>query len=128
VMTCRCRVCSLLTLPSGGPRNIIPGALVFSLLGAGGQAYLNRREARPPAPEKKPESSGSSWWSRWSPIKRLSDEDYAAILEERVLQLEADIALIDERIEEIRKSEQQAKKDAAQAGNSNAKSPSSSKA
>jgi hypothetical protein len=85
VMTCRCRVCSLLTLPSGGPRNIIPGALVFSLLGAGGQAYLNRREARPPAPEKKPESSGSSWWSRWSPIKRLSDEDYAAILEERVL-------------------------------------------
>ncbi|KAL1838042.1 hypothetical protein VTJ49DRAFT_3115 [Mycothermus thermophilus] len=112
-----------------GPRNIIPGALVFSLLGAGGQVIVNRREARAPAPKEETGSSTSNkWWSRWSPITRLSDEDYAAILEERILQLEADIAIVDDRIKEIRKSERHAKKDAAFPETSNSNPPSSSKA
>ncbi|KAL2271514.1 hypothetical protein VTJ83DRAFT_885 [Remersonia thermophila] len=111
-----------------GPRNIIPGALVLSLLGAGGQAVINRREATAPAPKKEePEPTPSNkWWSRWSPITRLSDEDYAGILEERILQLEADIALVDDRIKEIRESEKHAK-DVASPGTSNGNPSTSSK-
>ncbi|AEO57867.1 hypothetical protein MYCTH_2304576 [Thermothelomyces thermophilus ATCC 42464] len=89
-----------------GPRNIIPGAIVFSLLGAGGQGIANWRAARVDDAGPKPEKG---FWSSWSPIKQLSDADYENILEEKLLRVEADIALIDDRIKELRASESQTK-------------------
>ncbi|KAL2164329.1 hypothetical protein VTH06DRAFT_3545 [Thermothelomyces fergusii] len=89
-----------------GPRNIIPGALVFSLLGAGGQSIANWWTARTADAAPK---AGKGFWSTWSPIKPLSDKDYESILEEKLLRVEADIALIDDRIKELRASESQAK-------------------
>ncbi|KAL2262127.1 hypothetical protein VTK26DRAFT_2394 [Humicola hyalothermophila] len=89
-----------------GPRNIIPGALVFSLLGAGGQTLANWRTARA---AKYPPTEGKSFWSRWSPITPLSDENYEKILEERLLRVEADIAIVDDRIRELRESETRSK-------------------
>ena len=39
--------------------------------------------------------------SRWSPIEVLSDDQYAGILSERLLAVEAEIAIIDEKIEKL---------------------------
>lgn len=79
---------------------------MFSLLGASGQGIANWRTARiadaPPKPEK-------GFWSSWSPIKQISDKDYENILEEKLLRIETDIALIEGRIKELRASEGQNK-------------------
>lgn len=40
-------------------------------------------------------------------MRKMSDEEYIKVLEERALELEAEIALIDERIEAVRREEQQ---------------------
>lgn len=88
-----------------GPRNIIPGAIVCSLLGAGGQAFANRREAKQKEAEKDPSKNKRFWHSSWSPITALSDQDYVNLLEEKLLRVEADIALIDDRIRELREAD-----------------------
>lgn len=75
-----------------GPRSILPGAIVFSLLGAGGQLASNVWSRFEPSTKKT-----SSWFtSKWSPMTKLSDEQYKEMLEERILRLEADLAILDE--------------------------------
>ncbi|KAK3997699.1 hypothetical protein QBC44DRAFT_71263 [Cladorrhinum sp. PSN332] len=91
-----------------GPRNIVPGAIVFSVLGAGGQAYANRRAAKA---EVESSADKNGFWAKWSPITQLSDEDYEKLLEERLLRVEADIAIIDDHIKQLRDSETQAQQD-----------------
>ncbi|KAK4167571.1 hypothetical protein QBC43DRAFT_310991 [Cladorrhinum sp. PSN259] len=88
-----------------GPRNILPGAIVFSVLGAGGQAFANRRAAKA---ESETSTDKKGVWAKWSPITQLSDEDYEKLLEERLLRVEADIAVIDDHIKKLRDSEHQA--------------------
>ncbi|GAB1320368.1 hypothetical protein MFIFM68171_10578 [Madurella fahalii] len=104
-----------------GPRNVLPGALMFSLFGAGGQAIANWRAAKaakaPPTPSK-------GFWARWSPFTRLSDPDYEKILEERLLRVEVDIAMIDDHIKELREAEKQIKKGAVGAERRDPASPS----
>ncbi|KAK4106343.1 hypothetical protein N658DRAFT_512207 [Parathielavia hyrcaniae] len=90
-----------------GPRNVIPGAVMFSLFGAGGQAIANWRTASAAESSATDTKSGRGLWSKWSPITPLSDKDYEKILEEKLLRVEADIALIDDRIKEIHESESQ---------------------
>lgn len=87
---------------------------MFSLFGAGGQAFLNYREKRVaarPASEAK-----TGFWSRWSPVTALSDKDYEKVLEEQLLRVEADIALVDDHIKGLRESEGQTKKEGAVEG------------
>lgn len=36
--------------------------------------------------------------SPWIPLKRLSDEDYTAMLNEKAIKIDAEIAIIDEKI------------------------------
>jgi hypothetical protein len=43
--------------------------------------------------------------SRWVPIKSLSDQKYKEMLQEKLLTVEADIALLDERIQALRDSD-----------------------
>lgn len=75
-----------------GPRSILPGAVVFSLLGAGGQLASNSWSGSETSPKKT-----SSWFtSKWSPMTKLSDEDYKAMLEDKILRVEADLAILDE--------------------------------
>lgn len=51
-------------------------------------------------------TSKTSWLdSKWSPITRLSDEDYEKTLQEKLLRIEADIALIDDDIQALRAGE-----------------------
>ncbi|KAH6849870.1 hypothetical protein B0I37DRAFT_413312 [Chaetomium sp. MPI-CAGE-AT-0009] len=91
------------------PRNAIPGAVVFSLLGAGGQTIANWRAEKVAKAADAAPKPPSEFWSRWSPIKQLSDRDYENILEEKLLRVEADIALIDDRVRELRESERRMK-------------------
>ena len=40
---------------------------------------------------------------KWSPIKKLSDAEYEAMLQEKLVGVEADLALIDEEIGRVRR-------------------------
>lgn len=45
--------------------------------------------------------------SKWSPMSILSEEEYDKLIGEKVLAVEADIALIDDRIEALRKQQRE---------------------
>jgi hypothetical protein len=45
--------------------------------------------------------------SRYSPMKVLSDEQYAAMLKEKLLRMDADIAVIDDDIAKWKKQQQE---------------------
>ncbi|KAI1769600.1 hypothetical protein GGR53DRAFT_473307 [Hypoxylon sp. FL1150] len=85
-----------------GPRNIIPGMLFFGTVGATG-TYFSQRFRNGP---KDSESKVKSGWldSKWSPLKRLSDKEYEEKLEEKILRINAEIAIIDENIASLRAS------------------------
>ncbi|KAI1082360.1 hypothetical protein F5B20DRAFT_34106 [Whalleya microplaca] len=81
-----------------GPRNIIPGVLFFGTLGAGSSYISQKYKNREPRPD-------SSWIdSKWIPIRRLSDQDYEKMLKEKILQLETNIAVIDDNIASLKAS------------------------
>lgn len=85
-----------------GVRNIIPGAVVFGLMGFGGQlsytAFLKMVEA---PGEKRPILERISEM-KWSPFRSISDADYEKELSEKVIALEAEMAMIDERIASLK--------------------------
>lgn len=63
----------------------------------------NRLATRQP----KIKDENESWFrSKWSPLKKLTDEEYVDMMSEKILRVEADIALIDDRIAELRAAEQ----------------------
>ncbi|KAG8165513.1 hypothetical protein KVR01_004065 [Diaporthe batatas] len=75
-----------------GPRSILPGSVIFSLLGAGGQLASNSWSG-----SETPAKKSNGWFtSKWSPMTKLSDEDYKVMLEEKILRVEADLAILDE--------------------------------
>jgi len=81
-----------------GRGNIIPGAIAFGLMGLGGQASYVAFERMAESPrESRPlldRLSDSKWW----PLKSISDADYEKELTEKIVGLEADIAMIDEKL------------------------------
>lgn len=42
--------------------------------------------------------------SKWIPLRSLSDKEYREMLGEKLLSIEAEIALLDDKIEELEKS------------------------
>lgn len=87
-----------------GRRNIIPGILVFTAAGAVGQkiyeAGSSRKEVAGDTPKEHP------WLnSKWSPVKVLSDSEYETLLQEKLLRVNAEIALLDESIEAVKHEE-----------------------
>jgi hypothetical protein len=40
--------------------------------------------------------------SKWSPLRELTDDEYEGILKDQLLKLETEVALIDERIVELK--------------------------
>ncbi|RYP47330.1 hypothetical protein DL768_006581 [Monosporascus sp. mg162] len=86
-----------------GPKNILPGILFFSMLGAG-SSYVSQRAKNNELKEAK---TKASWLdSKWSPMRSLSDKEYVDMLEEKVLRLDAEIAVIDENIASLKASAQ----------------------
>lgn len=104
-----CRL-SLTWFP-GGPRNIIPAAIMFAAIGAGGQALYNRADeqvaesAESTATNTATNRIQSFLNSKWSPMRPLSSSEYETMLRERLLRVNADIALIDENIEALKARE-----------------------
>jgi len=90
-----------------GPRNVLPGTLIFGLVGAGGQKIYSiidaSRSARPVLDD--PDREHTWLNSKWSPVKILSDDEYEKMLRERLLRVNAEIALLDENVERLRNNE-----------------------
>lgn len=89
---------------SGGPRNVVPGAIMFSLFGFLGQTAANFYDTTDLPVSDKPQQN---FWQRfasmkWSPVTVLNDGEYENMLREKQLKLEAEIALVDERINDLK--------------------------
>lgn len=105
-----------------GPRNIIPGTIMFTLFGYLGQTTYNALDARhsdqvaadvQAAAEGK-EKVRKRFWERiaemkWIPLTALSDEDYGNMLKEKLLRIDAEIASVDEEMERLRGEERRMK-------------------
>lgn len=86
--------------------------IIWGLVGAGGQAIANRSPS-----EGSKSSDGTSWLSRLSPLKKLTDDEYIDMMKEKILKVEVDIALIDDRIAELKAAEPSSRKQGGQDGN-----------
>ncbi|CEI66487.1 unnamed protein product [Fusarium venenatum] len=82
-----------------GPKNILPAMFVWTTVGAVGQIIANRMAVRKP----KVDDDKGGFFTRWTPLKKLTDQEYKDMMFEKMLRIDADIALIDERIVELRK-------------------------
>jgi hypothetical protein len=84
----------------------VPNILFWGSVGAGGQlaanAFLKRRaEAKP--------IEDDSWMAKsWVPLTKMSDAEYENVLSERMLSIDAEVALIDEKIADLRVAEHKA--------------------
>ncbi|KAI6767959.1 hypothetical protein HG530_005968 [Fusarium avenaceum] len=83
-----------------GPKNILPAMLVWTVFGTGGQIVANRMAARKP---KVQDENDETFFTRWTPLKKLTDQEYRDMMSEKMLRIDADIALIDDRVAELRK-------------------------
>ena len=82
---------------------------MFSLVGALGQTLYNKADTRRSATaETSLDGKKSSWIdSKWSPIRRISEAEYEEILQEKLLRIDVEIAMVDGKIEEIRAEERE---------------------
>lgn len=79
---------------------------MWGVLGAGGQIVANGLSNRKP----KVKDENDSWFrSKWSPLKKLTDQEYIDMMEEKILRVDVDIALIDDRIAELKAIDQKDK-------------------
>jgi hypothetical protein len=80
---------------------------MFAVFGAAGQGLYNRADAVvSQSAESAAENRMNSWLnSKWSPMRPLSSSEYENIMREKLLRVNADIALIDENIEALRARE-----------------------
>lgn len=96
-----------------GPRNAVPGTFMFGLFGYVGQKGYNvldkknteelEEDARLAARgEKKKNFLDRVADMKWSPMEALTDDRYEELLQEKLLKLEVEIALVDDRIESFR--------------------------
>ncbi|KAI8932093.1 hypothetical protein NX059_010978 [Plenodomus lindquistii] len=110
-----------------GPRNVIPGTIMFTLFGWAGQHGYNYLDAKnsndikqhaelKAKGEDKPKESLIHRFakSKWSPMSVLDDDEYEKMMQEKVLYVEAEIAMIDDRIAEFRKKAAELKAQEAQ--------------
>ncbi|MCJ1385766.1 hypothetical protein MMC17_008890 [Xylographa soralifera] len=94
-----------------GRSNIIPGMIVFSLFGCLGQISYNIvRNSREAALSTTNQLPASSFLQRlaskkWIPMKSLSDEDYEGMLQDKLVKVEAEIAILDEDIAALKATE-----------------------
>ena len=82
---------------------------MFSLFGCLGQIATNKFTA----PREISVDSKPGFWRRmseksYSPVTVLSNEEYAEMLQEKLLRVEAEIAVIDDKIAALKKQERDA--------------------
>ena len=79
-------------------------------MGASGQAILNRTPSEAAA---EPHNTKSWLDSKWSPVTPLTDDEYTKFIDEKILKLDVEISLVDDKLAELR-----AAKTAREAGKS----------
>ncbi|KAK0738466.1 hypothetical protein B0T18DRAFT_422097 [Schizothecium vesticola] len=91
----------------GASKNIIYGTIAFSCWGGVGQLVMNAfgAAAGKASENKSDEPRGGILGSKYSPLTFLSDKEYETILEEKLLRIEAEIAVVDDNIKELRDNE-----------------------
>ncbi|EME47121.1 hypothetical protein DOTSEDRAFT_165921 [Dothistroma septosporum NZE10] len=87
-----------------GRGNVLPGAIMFSLFGAAGQSIYNRWTTPKEAVPKQ------NFWKRmaeksWTPFKVLSNEEYAEMLKEKMLRVDVEIAILDDKIAALKEQQ-----------------------
>ena len=89
-----------------GRANMLPGAVVGGALGFAGQHGVNAWNTAPDedAPASRPLLERITK-SRWFPLKHLSDDEYRELIEKKLLRVEAELAIIDEDMDSLRKSQ-----------------------
>lgn len=83
---------------------------MFSLFGLIGQAALNRvlaQRSEATSGARADSSRSGHFWrrlaeSKWTPFKVLSDEEYEVMLREKLLRVNAELAIIDDKMEKLR--------------------------
>ncbi|KAL5335399.1 hypothetical protein BJX70DRAFT_390687 [Aspergillus crustosus] len=85
---------------------LVPGLIIFSMLGYVGQASYNAIDRWQLEQANKPSKPFLERMaeSRWIPLKSLTDDEYRGILSEKLLGIEVEIALIDDKIDELQKA------------------------
>ena len=91
-----------------GRSNVIPGAVMFSLFGFLGQAAHDSYLARKAAPVLE---AKVGFWRRmsekpWSPVTVMTDDEYAELLRKKMMRVDVEIAILDDRIEALKKEQQ----------------------
>ncbi|OAX84655.1 hypothetical protein ACJ72_00969 [Emergomyces africanus] len=89
-------------------RRFIPGAVIFGIVGFLGQKsydvidgwQLSRGQTRPQKPLVQ-----RMLESKWMLLKPLPDEEYIGMLNEKILAVDAEIAVIDDKIAELKRLE-----------------------
>lgn len=102
---------SVYTQPAiGGRSNAIPGAIVWGFVGLGGQYAYNVADAwhtrgvlEASQITNRPSLLDRAFRSQWNPIKKLSDEEYERLLNDKLLAVEAGLAIANEEIEKLEK-------------------------
>ncbi|KAK2745438.1 hypothetical protein FQN57_003781 [Myotisia sp. PD_48] len=90
-------------------RRFVPGLIACSILGYVGQWSYDKFEDRQSRPKDEEMVPKGSWAqraaaSKWMPIRNLSDEQYKEMLNEKLLQVDVEIALIDDRIATLKEA------------------------
>jgi len=85
---------------------LIPGVVIFSTLGFLGQASWNKLEKWQEANIDRPSKPFLQRLadSKWIPLRSLSDDDFRNLLNEKLLNIETDIAMIDEKIKQLQQA------------------------
>ncbi|KAI6810356.1 hypothetical protein KC332_g10796 [Hortaea werneckii] len=99
----------LVALVTRGRRNVIPATLMWGLNGLVGQATYNAMYAKPAVVVEGPKET---FWERmakksWTPIKYVTNEEYAEMLREKMLKIDVEIAVLDDKIAELKKQQVQ---------------------
>jgi hypothetical protein len=84
---------------SGSRANILPGAAMIGLIGLAGQSsYHLFSEAQRPEPSRRRSVMQRLTESGWVPLKALSDQQYEEMLQQKLLKIDVELSMIDEKI------------------------------
>lgn len=88
-------------------RNVLPATVMWSLFGCVGQLAYNRYSAAP----REQQQPKVGFWQRmaeksWSPVTFMSNDEYAEKLREKLLKVDVEIAILDDKIAALRQQQQ----------------------
>lgn len=84
-----------------GRANVVPGTIMFAIFGAAGQHFYSGWSA---PTDRQPKEN---FWKRmsdksWTPFKMLTNDEYSDMLKEKMLKVDVEIAILDDKIAALR--------------------------